>query len=80
MDYVFVCKHCNENFIINLKDFNCKILRHGVYKSNLQHINPHESKINCDNLVNNNLIYGCGKPLLIVQKDNEYDVEICDYI
>ena len=80
MDYVFLCKHCNQNFIINLKDFNCKILRHGVYKANLQHINPHESKIICDNLFNNNLIYGCGKPLLIIQKNDEYDVEICEYI
>jgi hypothetical protein len=81
MDIVFTCKHCNENFIVNKNDFNCKILRHGVIKNTLLPINPHESKENCDMLFNNNLIFGCGKPLIIVQKNNnDYDVEICEYI
>ena len=81
MDIVFICKHCNESFIVNKNDFNCKILRHGVIKSTLQPINPHESKENCDKLFNNNLIYGCGKPLMIVNiNENEFDVLICDYL
>lgn len=80
MDYIFICKHCNEQFIVNTNDFNCKILRHGVIKSTLHPMSPHESKENCDSLFNNNLIYGCGKPLIIVEKDNTYDVEICGYI
>ena len=81
MDIIFKCKHCFENFIINKNDFNCKIIRHGVLKSNFQPINPHESKYNCDTLYNNNLIYGCGKPLIIIENsDNTYDVEICGYI
>ena len=81
MDIVFKCKHCNEEFIINTTEFNCRIIRHAVLKSNLQQINPHESKDNCDSLFNNNLIFGCGKPLIIVDKnDNTYDVEICGYI
>ena len=80
MDYIFTCKHCNEQFIVNINDFNCKILRHGVVKLTSQPISPHESKENCDILFTNNLIYGCGKPLIIIEKDNEYDVEICGYI
>ena len=28
-DYIFICLHCNNEFIININDFNCKILRHG---------------------------------------------------
>ena len=80
MDVVLKCKHCDENFIVNKNDFNCRILRHGVFKSNLQPIPPHESKENCDRLFNNNLIYGCGKPLIITEKNKEFDVEICNYI
>lgn len=48
-DYIFICLHCNNEFIININDFNCKILRHGVYKNNLQQINPHASKEECKN-------------------------------
>ncbi len=70
MEYIFKCCHCSQFFIIHKNDFNCKILRHGVYKNNLKPINPHASKQICDKLFNDKLIYGCGKPLLIV-KDNE---------
>lgn len=80
MEYVFECKHCNEFFIIKLSDFNCMILRHGAYKTNLKHINPHLPKKECDDLVRNNLIYGCGKPLRIVKVNDTYDISICDYI
>jgi hypothetical protein len=80
MDYIFQCKHCSEFFIIKLTDFNCKILRHGAYKTTLQYINPHMAKNECDNLVNNNVIYGCGKPLRIIKINDVYEIEICDYI
>lgn len=80
MDYIFTCCHCNEVFIISKNDFNCMILRHGVYKSNNTNINPHLPKNECDMLYNNNMIYGCGKPLYIINKDKEYDVIKCDYI
>jgi len=81
MDIILTCGHCNNNFIINTKEFNCKILRHGIYKSNYQQINPHLPKNECDQLFNNNLIYGCGKPLkIIVNDNNDHETIICDYI
>ena len=81
MDHVFKCKHCNEEFIVNRNEFNCMILRHGSYKSNDQNMNPHLPKSECDRLFTAGEIYGCGKPLKIIQiKDDEYDVIICDYI
>ena len=49
-DYIFICLHCNNEFIININDFNCKILRHGIYKNNLQQINQHSSKEECKKL------------------------------
>ena len=69
-DYVFTCLHCNETFVINMKDFNCKILRHGVYKHNLQQINPHASKEECDMLVATGRIYGCAGPLQIIESES----------
>jgi hypothetical protein len=43
-------------------------------------MNPHASKEECERLVREGLIYGCGKPMLIVRKTDEYGVEGCDYI
>lgn len=95
MDYVFICKHCEEPFVVSHVDFNCRILRHGVYKRDMKHIPPHASKEVCDALVRDGLIFGCGRPVQIVEtstttttttttsKDaptSAYDVVICDYI
>ena len=82
-DYVFTCLHCKETFVIHITDFNCKILRHGAYKHNLQPINPHASKKECDALVASGEIYGCARPLLITKNADVYtgyNVVICNYI
>jgi hypothetical protein len=81
--YVLKCLHCNEDFIIYDTDFNCRILRHGVIKATMQPINQHASKEECERLVREGLIYGCGKPMVIIRKSpppDEYGVEGCDYI
>lgn len=81
MDYIFRCRHCNEDFIVNRNDFNCMILRHAVYKSNMQYIPPHSSEEECTRLLQNGEIFGCGKPLKIITLENgTFDVIICDYI
>ncbi len=85
---VVECPHCQEFVTILENELNCKIFRHGVYIHNMQPINPHSSKEECENLKKNNLIYGCSKPFQIIElnddkdKDNikSYKVEICDYI
>ena len=76
------CPHCEDLIIINKKDFNCKIFRHGVYKNNNKQIDPHLNKNECDRLFKEGLIYGCGKPfkLIINEQENKYLTEICDYI
>jgi hypothetical protein len=80
-EFIFRCLHCEEYFIINRNEFNCKILRHAVYKHNMEPINPHLPKDDCDRLVKEDLVYGCAKPLMIIQKNNEdFNVEICNYI
>ena len=57
---ILKCPHCNEYVII--EKINCAIFRHGIFKNNLQQIDPHALKELCDFFIQNNLIYGCGKP------------------
>ena len=71
---IITCPHCGEYAII--AEINCAIFRHGVYKTNMQPINPHASKEECERLLANGEIYGCGKPF----KYDGKTIEICDYI
>ena len=75
INIIINCPHCNE--IIIIEQLNCRIFRHGIFKNTLHQINPHTSKIDCDTLINQKLIFGCGKPFMI---DNDNNVIICDYI
>jgi hypothetical protein len=76
-DYLHIkCPHCFLEILVNIKEINCAIFRHGVYKHNMEQINPHLCKSECDRLFNENLIYGCGKPFKIVNNE----AIICEYI
>lgn len=75
---ILKCPHCNEDIII--EKINCGIFRHGILKKNYTQINPHSLKELCDYYVQNELIYGCGKPFRIVIKNSVFETEICDYI
>ena len=74
-EIIINCPHCNQLIII--AELNCKIFRCGIYKNNFEQIDPHLNKIKCDELKNNDLIYGCGKPFQI---DENNKVIICEYI
>lgn len=81
MNYIIVqCPHCKEFIFIDIKELNCHIFRHGVYKDSMKQIDPHLDKKKCDYLFDNNLIYGCGKPFKIIIQNNDYFAEECDYI
>jgi hypothetical protein len=71
-----VCPHCSGTVIIDPKEINCAIFRHGVFKTSGKQIPPHASKEECDSWVKNNEIYGCGKPFKLV----EGKAIICDYV
>jgi hypothetical protein len=77
-EFTIICPHCKDTIII--EKLNCGIFRHGVFKTNLQQIPPHESENVCENLIQNNLIYGCGKPFKIYKKEDTFLVDICEYI
>lgn len=68
------CPHCGIYIII--EQLNCGIFRCGTYKDTYKQIDPHLPKIECDKLLLENTIYGCGKPFQI--KNNV--VSVCEYI
>ena len=74
------CPHCNLMIFVYLKEFNCRIFRHGIYKHNLQQIDPHLPKVECDRLKSNDLIIGCGKPFMLVDTTTETIAVKCDYV
>lgn len=80
MDLELKCPHCHILFIVNINDINCGIFRHAVYKNTLEPINQHETKVNCEKLINDKLVYGCAKPFQIIKNDDIYTISICDYI
>jgi len=77
---IVFCPHCNNAIQIFYNEINCKIYRHGIYKNSMKQIDPHLSKEECDRLVKNNLIYGCGKPFKINIRDNSIQLVKCGYI
>jgi hypothetical protein len=74
--FVVKCPHCG--IFVEVVELNCRIFRCGIYKNNYTQINPHMPKKDCEELVLNNSIYGCGKPFKIPEGSTE-PVE-CDYI
>lgn len=93
MDYIIIkCPHCNDEILIYLNEINCLIFRHGILKDTLKQIDAHASKEICDNLFENKLIYGCGKPFRLnkvnvegishvqIPSDKKYEAIICEYI
>ena len=77
---IITCPHCQEYILVYLKEFNCKIFRHGTFKKNLKQIDPHLKKTECDRLIKENLLYGCGKPFQLINTNNKIIAVKCDYI
>lgn len=73
---ILECPKCKNLIQIFIKDINCKIFRHAVYKDTNISIDPHASKETIEILKEKDLIYGCGTPLKLVSED----LIICDYV
>jgi len=71
------CPHCGQSVLIYKKELACRIFRHGVFKHNYKQMDPHEKKEECDRLVKEDKIFGCGKPFRIQEDDS---ITCCDYI
>jgi hypothetical protein len=75
---IIECPNCKDFVIID--ELNCMIFRHGVFIKDNKQINPHENKELCDKYIKENLIYGCGKPFKLIQQQEKYIAQKCDYI
>ncbi len=77
----FQCPHCEAFVSVKIQEINCAIFRHGTYKESYKQLDPHLCKDECDRLVRENLIYGCGRPFQLVRlPDSKYAVQVCEYI
>ena len=77
--YFFICPHCKDDIIVNKRELNCKIFRHGVFKSNYTQVNPHATFEECKRLIETDQILGCGKPFEVIEKNGKLTAIICDY-
>jgi hypothetical protein len=77
-DIIIKCPHCKQ--FISIEKINCGIFRHGMIIETRKQIDPHLPKQQCDDLAKNNKIFGCGKPFQIIKEDNNWKIQICDYI
>ena len=75
---LIICPNCQQ--FVEILEINCAIFRHGIFKVSGQQIDPHTPKAQCNQYIEKNLIYGCGKPFKLVEKDGQMVAEICDYI
>ena len=75
---IFRCPHCDELVVVNRKELNCCIFRHGVYKDTFKQIDPHSPKEICDKLAQESKIYGCGKPFEYI-KSHPPKIVKCEY-
>ena len=80
--YIFKCPNCSDYIIVAENELNCKIFRHGVYKdtNNFDQMDPHSSKKVCDTVVENDKIYGCGKPFCVKTIEGKLFADVCGYI
>ena len=62
---LYSCPYCHEMIYIEECDMNCRLFCHALYKNSYQQVNPHISIDEINNLINNNLIIGCGKTFTI---------------
>jgi hypothetical protein len=73
----YKCPHCDLWTEVPEKDLNCKIFRHGVYKSNFHPINPHASQEEIARI--KDTILGCGGPHQIYCEDGKWKVKPCSW-
>ena len=75
--YLVECPHCGGSVHVYEKDIACRIFRHGVFKGKRGGmVKPHAKREECERLVKENKIVGCGKPFTF----NGEEIFKCEYI
>ena len=76
--FLVACPNPKCNMAIIVEQINCGIFRCGVFKETFQQIQPHLSIIDCLDLIDKKLIYGCATPFQVSLINRT--AERCDYI
>ena len=89
-DIFIACPHCGGMVHIPATQINCNVFRHAFFKSTGLQIDPHTPKLECDRLLHEDLIWGCGKPFRLEleleqnraqnQIEKTYHATKCEYI
>ena len=74
--FVFPCPHCGLLVQVPRTEIRCSIFRHGVWRRDFGFCPPHASKRECDQWIEEELIWGCGKPFRFTGES----VTLCGYI
>lgn len=77
-ELVFKCPHCDDDFIVNESELNCRIVRHFVFL-NWSQLNPHASKEECKRVIDEGSGYGCANPVELIFQNNKWTAIKCDY-
>lgn len=72
------CPHCECE--VEILATNCCIFRHGVFKNTGMQVSPHAPKIECDRYIDQDQIYGCGRPFQLFYERGDWTARACDYI
>lgn len=75
-DLIFSCPHCQGSILVYRQDLHCRIFRHGVYRTTGEPIPPHAPKEYCEQLVLQDMIYGCGKPFQVIQQNDGSEPQV----
>ena len=79
MNIIVKCPHCGDP--IEIVEINCAVFRHGFSLVNMQQINSHASREECERLLANNNAIGCCKPFQVIKNEKqEYIAVVCDYV
>lgn len=76
---IYECPHCSLVITTAVHELNCRIFRHGFDVKKREQIPPHEPKERCEEWVKNPEIVGCCKPYEIVERNNQFWVQSCEY-
>jgi hypothetical protein len=60
--FYFNCPHCSLLCEVPRSEIRCTIFRHANFKDGMKFVPPHADKKTCDEWVEKDLVYGCGKP------------------
>lgn len=79
-DICVSCPWCKGSIVISPSELNCRIFRHGVFVDSGQPMNPHAPREECERLVAEERIRGCGKPFRVDGAGERFVAVECDYI